>query len=275
MADPISAAIGGVATIAGGFLGSRGASSAASAQSDAASQAAAAQLEASREQIAAQERMFERQIELQEPWRQAGMTALNQLVPLSTQYTPFGMEQFQADPGYQFRLSEGMKALDRQAAARGGLISGNALRAAQRFGQELGSQEYGAAFNRYQAERSAQLNPLQSLAGVGQTATNQLVGAAGQTGTNISNILGQAGQAQAQGYLGAGQARASGYVGQANALSGALGNIGNMAMQYNMFNRLFPAGAGANMLTNTSSMGTAVPGTYGPVGQYGSFGELY
>ena len=238
-----AAAIGGATALAGGMMSSRAAGSAASAQADAANQAAAAQLTAAREQIAAQERMFEQQVELQEPWREAGITALNQLTPLATQYTPFGMEQFKADPGYQFRLSEGMKALDRQAAARGGLISGAALKAAQRYGQELGSQEYGAAFGRYLTEREAQLNPLQSLAGVGQTSTNQLVGAAGQTGANISNILGSAGQAQAQGILGAGQARASGYVGQANALTGALGGIGSTVSQGLMLNALLNPGS--------------------------------
>jgi hypothetical protein len=121
------------------------------------------------------------------------------------------MQQFTADPGYGFRLSEGQKALDRQAAARGGLISGGALKAAQRYGQEMGSQEYTNAFNRYQTERQARLNPLQSLAGVGQTSVAQL-GAAGQT---MASNVGEA--------IGAGaQARASGYMGGANALSQGL-----------------------------------------------------
>jgi hypothetical protein len=168
----------------------------------------------------AQERMFERQVELQEPFRQAGINALNKLIPLSD-YTKFGMDQFQADPGYGFRLSEGMKALDRTAAARGGLLSGATLKGAQRYGQDLASQEYTNAFNRYQTERNAQLNPLQSLAGVGQTATGALTNAAqqfgAQTGQNLQDI---------------GTARASGYLGGANALSGALNTAGN-AYMYN------------------------------------------
>jgi hypothetical protein len=156
--------------------------------------------------------MFERQAELQEPWRQAGMTALNKLIPMATEYKPFGMDQFQADPGYAFRLSEGMKALERSAAARGGLLSGATMKGLQRYGQELGSQEYTNAFNRYQAERQAALNPLQSLAGMGQT-TAQQIGQAGML----------AGQNMGQTMMGAGAARASGYVGQANALNQALG----------------------------------------------------
>ena len=151
------------AVVGSSLIGASASRSAASTQADAANRAADLQMQ-----------QFERQVELQEPWRQAGITALNKLTPLATEYTPFGMDQFQLDPGYAFRMQEGMKALERSAAARGGLLSGNMLRGAQRYGQDLASQEYMNAFNRYQAERNARLNPLQSLAGVGQTATNQL-----------------------------------------------------------------------------------------------------
>jgi hypothetical protein len=196
------------AIIGSSVLGAMSASSAADAQAGAADRAAQLQKE-----------QFDRQVELQAPWRQAGERALGKLESAS-EYTPFGMQQFQQDPGYAFRLAEGQKALDRQAAARGGLISGGALKAASRYGQEMGSQEYTNAFNRYQTERAAKLNPLQSLAGVGQTAVNQL-GAAGQ------NYASGAGEA-----LGAGaQARASGYMGMANAAAGGLGQYMNYGQQ--------------------------------------------
>lgn len=158
-----------------------------------------------------QKEMFERQVALQEPWRQAGMTALNKLIPAATEYTPFGMAQFQADPGYAFRLAEGQKALERSAAARGGLLSGGTGKALTRYGQEMGSQEYQNAFNRYQAEREARLNPLQSLAGVGQTTANQL-GTAGRTyGATVGDIgMGQA-ETSANALLAAQRARQSAY----------------------------------------------------------------
>jgi len=180
----------------------------------ASNRAASTQAQAAQQGIDAQERMFNRQTELQEPFRKAGEEALNKLLPLSMNYTPFGMDKFTQDPGYAFRLSEGMKALDRTAAARGGLLSGATLKGAQRYGQDLGSQEYQNAFNRYHIERNAQLNPLQSLAGVGQTATNTLTGAAGQMGQNL-----------ATGYGNVANARASGYVGGTNALTSALGLV--------------------------------------------------
>lgn len=63
---------------------------------------------------------------------------------------------FEADPGYAFRMSEGLKGLERSAAARGGLLSGGAGKALQRYGQGLASQEYGNAFDRFQRERAAQ-----------------------------------------------------------------------------------------------------------------------
>ena len=182
--------------------------------------AASTTANATQQGIASQERMYNQTRADQEPWRQAGMTALNKLVPLATNYQKFGMDQFQQDPGYQFRLDEGLKALDRQAAARGGLISGNALRAASRYGQDYASGEYNNAFNRYLAERNAQLNPLQSLAGVGQSATNY-----------VGNAAQNMGQAQAQGAQAIGNAQASGYIGGANVLNQALQNYGNYYLQ--------------------------------------------
>jgi hypothetical protein len=189
------------AMVGSSLIGADAASSAADVQAGAADRAAQLQKE-----------QFERQVELQAPFREAGVRALPELEAAS-RYTPFGMQQFTADPGYGFRLAEGQKALDRQAAARGGLISGGALKAAQRYGQEMGSQEYTNAFNRYQTERQARLNPLQSLAGMAQTSTGQL-GAAGQA------YASGAGEAMGQ----AAQARASGYMGGANALSQGLSN---------------------------------------------------
>lgn len=183
-----------------------------------------------------QRQMFERQVELQEPWRLAGQEALNKLIPLASGYTPFTANQMYADPGYQFRLAEGLKALDRSAAARGMLQSGAALKAAARYGQDYASNEYQNAFNRYQLERQARLGPLQSLAGVGQTTAQALGGAAGQLGANL-------GQTYLTSGIQAGQARASGYLGGANALTGALGTGLNYYQNQSLMNKLFPSGS--------------------------------
>ena len=196
------------------YMGSRAASKAGEAQAGAAREAA----QLSNEQ-------FQQTREDQMPWMEAGGRALTKLEG-AVDYTPFGMSQFQADPGYAFRLSEGQKALDRSAAARGGLISGNALKAATSYGQEMGSQEYTNAFNRYQQERAAKLQPLQSLAGVGQTTAAGL-GAAGAANANaMGNYM-----------TGGAAASAAGQVGAANAITSGLGTY----MNYNQSNNLINA----------------------------------
>src|SRR5262249_49173751 len=57
------------------------------------------------------------------------------------------------DPGYQFRLNEGMKALQNSAAASGGLLSGPTLKALTNYSQGAASQEYANAFNRFMQNR--------------------------------------------------------------------------------------------------------------------------
>ena len=205
---------------------------AASSRSAAKTQAGAAQQAAD-----VQRSQFEQTREDQAPYRQAGYNALAELQRTAGNAPGafrFGAGDYQADPGYAFRLAEGQKALDRQAAARGGLISGGALRAAQRYGQEMGSQEFGNAYNRaltgYNAEvaRENQLyNRQAALAGIGQTATN-LVGQAGQNyATNVGNLM-----------TGAGAAQAAGQVGAANALTGGLGTYLNYSQGNALLNAL-------------------------------------
>jgi hypothetical protein len=234
--DLLSAGVG----ILGGVLGSKASNKAANTQAASAQQAADLQKE-----------MYYKNIELQKPFREAGLSAQNKLLDYmglapgaGGKYTKdFSMQDFQQDPGYAFRIAEGMKALDRTAASRGGLLSGATLRGATRYGQDMASQEYQNAFNRYQTNRANQLNPLQSLMGSGQTAANQ-VGAAGQ------NYANQAGDA----YMGAGNARASGYVGSANAWSNALGGVANTYNQNQMLNRLLPQGGGSGATPYYSSV---------------------
>jgi len=148
----------------------------------------------------------------------------------------FGMSDFQADPGYAFRLAEGQKALERSAAARGGLISGGALKAATRYGQDMASQEYQNAYNRYQTNRTNQLQPLGNLMASGQAAASNQGAAAGNYGTNAGNLITGAGNAIAGGINAAGQAGAAGQYGAANSIANML-NTGASAYQtQNNFN---------------------------------------
>lgn len=160
----------------------------ASKQLKAADRAADTSAAVSREATDLQRQMYYEGVARQQPWLQAGQIALNKLIPEATNYQNFGMEQFKQDPGYAFRISEGMKALERSAAARGGLLSGAAMKGIQRYGQDMASQEYMNAFNRYQVEREARLNPLQSLAGVGQTTANALAAGGQGFAGNVNQL---------------------------------------------------------------------------------------
>ena len=203
------------AIIGSTLLGARAANKAADAQAGAMDRASQLQY-----------RQYQEDVARQKPFYDVGVNALPELVEAS-KYKNFGMDQFQADPGYAFRLGEGTKALERSAAARGGLLSGGTGKALQRFGQEFGSQEYTNAFNRYQAERQARLGPLQSLTGMGQT-TGQQIGQQGQQlASNIGNNMGSAAAA-----------RASGYVGTANALTGGLNTYLNYTSAQDRTNAL-------------------------------------
>lgn len=312
MSGIAAAVIGGGASLIGAGIGALGASKAAKAQKQAAAQQAQAAIDASqaqlqanretlaaqtqlaREQMAQQKELYERGIGLQEPFRQAGLTAQNRLLTylglpggqVGADYglynRDFTMADYKADPGYAFRMSEGMRALERSAAARGGLLSGTTLKGIERFGQGLASEEYANAFNRYQAERAARINPLQAMLGQGQTATGAMSNltsaqaqALGQTMGGLSNAMGTAGAQRASTYgqlgqnLGAaygnlGQATASGYAGMANAGMGLAQNLGGIANQYaqnQMLMRMFPA------------MGGGSPYSYG-AGGYTGYGPF-
>lgn len=218
-----------VGTIGGALISSQGAKSAANTQADAAARATDAQRD-----------IFERQVELQEPFREAGLAGQNRLLALlglgedksaadfgKYASAEFGADKFKADPGYAFRMSEGMKALERSAAARGGLLSGATLKGITRYGQDAASQEYQNAFNRYQAERTGTLNPFQALAGVGQSSANTLGQQAGAYGNAMASNI-----------IGAGNAQAAGQIGSANAFSSGLGQGINFYQNQQLLNRM-------------------------------------
>ncbi len=115
----------------------------------------------------------------------------------------FSMNDYQADPGYQFRLNEGNKALERAMAARGQFSSMNpaAAKALQAYGHDMASQEYGSAFDRYNINQGNIYNRLANLAGMGQTAVGTQAGVGGNyanAGTDILTSMGNATAASKQ-----------------------------------------------------------------------------
>lgn len=179
---------------------------------DAASKAADAGVSASRDNIALARDIFNTARADNALFRDVGnrsALALGQLMGLVPKGPgPSPVDLFRKSPGYQFRLGEGVKALDRSAAARGLLRSGGTMKAVQRYGEGLASDE----FNNY-------VNRLGTLAGFGTNAnaSNQAAGANLQSGVTAANNA-------------AAQARISGYGSQAGALGGAAGGAANAAL---------------------------------------------
>jgi hypothetical protein len=131
----------------------------------------------------------------------------------------FGMADFEADPGYQFRLNEGEAAINRNALARGRFNSGAALKELSRFSSNLASDEFGNAYNRFNQNQSTRFNRLAGLAGVGQEVTRDLNQDRRATGVQMGNNI-----------VGAGNAQAAGRVGSANAWSNAMNNTTRNAL---------------------------------------------
>jgi hypothetical protein len=285
----VATAIVGAAVVSS-VVSSNASSKASKVQAEAARYGADAQTQAAMYSAELQKEAVDKQIELSEPFRTAGTTAVNQLSALygqggemyNRQFTPttFTPEQFSydqyTDPGTAFRFKEGMKAMNATAAARGGLISGNALRAGQAYGQELGSQEYQNAFNRYlannqnrfaasqannanqfgayQANFANRLEPLKFLSGQGQAAAAGQAASIGAGATNIGNAMVGSANAQAAGATGAANAQAAGIVGSANAYTNALGQGISQYQTSQLLNRFAPQQTTPSYYTTNTGM---------------------
>lgn len=229
-----AAAVTAAVTIGSTAYAASEASAAADKTASATRRAATTQAEAAQYATDIQNQQFQQTRGDLAPYRDIGREAIyklhNQVIGTGSTFgdvekDQFSLAKFQEDPGYQFRLQQGQQALERSASARGGIIGGRALKDLTAYGQGQGAQEYGAAYQRYNADRDRVFNRLSALAGLGQTATTT-------TGAIGAQAASQAGEYQTQ----AGNARASGYIGEANAY--------NVASQQ----RVQAVGAGAQAL---------------------------
>ena len=211
-----AAVAGSLASAAISKSGSDAAGNAAAGAANAASQQS--MVEAARSRAAAS------------PWTASGTSSLQKITNLlglgslvtdGTNNNTYGMDpanakglqtqalaDFQTTPGYQFRMDEGSKALDRSAASRGLLRSGAQQKAITDFGQNIASGEYGNY-----------LGSLFSLAGMG----GQAVGGANNTSAGLTQ---GAGNMLTQG----GIARGSAYASGANAIASGIGSGINNAI---------------------------------------------
>jgi hypothetical protein len=244
----VATAIGGAALIGGvaSYMGSSKASNAMQGASDAA--------------IATQNANFEQTRGDEMPYMQAGDQALSQLNANSgffnQQFTP---DQFHLDPGYQFDLQQGEQALQNSAAASGHLISSQELGNASTYAQNMASNEYQNAYNRFQTDRTNMFNRLYSVANLGQTAASGV----SASGMNAANAISNA-------QIGAGNAQAAGIVGQANAIGGAFGQGVNGYLGYTTMQGLMNRGGS----TGDPTANWQPQQLQAPSGQYAPFGSI-
>lgn len=189
----VAAAIAGSAVL--GYAGARGQQRAAQSATD------------------LQRLQYETAQEQQKPYREAGYSALSKIQEMLPQFTRTftaqDLNQYLA-PNYQFMLEQGLGAT-RQAANVGGGGS-NLNIAATKFAQDYAKNAYQDALNNYRLQQGDIYNRLASIAGIGQTAQQQVTSAGQQAATNI-------------GQLG---------IGAANVGAGAMQNIGNAGMLYSL-----------------------------------------
>jgi hypothetical protein len=140
------------------------------------------------------------------PWLNTGKENLGYLNQLNSG----DYSRFINSPDYKYGLDEMTKNMDRSAAARGRLYSGG-------YGEDFGKAMQGYATTNY----NNYYNRLSSLAGVGQTAAQNL----GGLGANYANNAGQ-------NMIAAGNARASGYANQANVWGQTANQLGGLAANY-------------------------------------------
>lgn len=117
------------------------------------------------------------------------------------------------DPGYQFGLNQGTKAINSQAAAKGGYYSGATLKALDQYGQDYAGTKFDQSLNRYG-----------NLAGLGGTGTQTIANAGNQYAQSASNNL-----------IGAGNARGAASMAGSNAWQNALNSYLGYQQYKNMF----------------------------------------
>ncbi len=217
-----------VASLAKAVIGSNAAKKSASQQAEGANQAAneqRSQYDQSRTDILGQKDQNRTDLN---PFLTTGTSANNQLGYLmglggtgtgtaGSLAKPFTMADYEADPGYAFRLAEGQKALARTQAAGGKYFSGGAIKSLTDYNQNSASNEYQSAYERFNTNQNNLYNRLAGLSTSGQSAANTLIGAnnsltgaladlGANKATNVGNDIMGAANAHAAGTVGSAQA---------------------------------------------------------------------
>jgi hypothetical protein len=168
--------------------------------------------------------------EYQTPYVEAGKQTIGQLASGLQDggefNRSFSAADFEVDPGYQFRQDQGQKAVERSAAARGGALSGAAIKASNEHGQNLASQEYQSAYQRYNNDLNGRFARLSSVAQMGQHAADVSSSNETERGTNLGNLSINKGNVNAAKQIATYNAAANSLGAIANAYSGGVGGGG-------------------------------------------------
>lgn len=247
-----AAIIGAVGTVVGGAISADASRSAANKQADAQKQAAQLQYDE-----------FQQQQAVQKPWVDAGQGALTQLeagtAPGGQFNKPYTLADFQSGPQaglYDFAKKQSLEAMQNQMGTGGQNLTTNAIAGAGNLAGNLANQYYNTGFNQNLATNNQALNSLQSLAGQGQTASNQVNANMGNLANNVGSTM-----------INAGNAQAAGQVGQANAIGSAISSGANNASTMYTLSKIFGNSSGVTSGANTANTAMTSP-------QYasGSFG---
>jgi hypothetical protein len=243
-----AAAIGAAGSIGGALV-----------QSHAANRAQQAQAQALQQAIGGEQKIWGQTQAGLQPFQQAGQRAVGQLSGLMAPggalmqpwnqpfVAPTGATEFN-DPGYQFRLQQGMEALQRSAAAQGNLLTGGTMKDITNYAQNYASNEYSNVYNRalteyqqryniFQANQANQFNRLAALSGAGQTAAGQLGSLGLGTAHDIAGLTSDIGAARATGYINRGNI-------WGGALTGVTGDISQALMLRSLMNAPGQGGGG-------------------------------
>lgn len=226
----------------------------------ASSVAAGDQESAANNATALQEQEYQQNSQNQQPYMQAGQSALSTIGQDEANGTGFAAafnpSTYIDTPGYQFQMQQGQNAINNSAAATGGVLNGGTLQALDQYTTGLANTTYGQAYNQYLQNSQQQYNQLYGVAGLGENATSSLGAQGTQSANNAGNYTTQAGNAAA-----------AGTVGVANAASTGLSSIANAGTTYALMQGLNSSSSYGNN-TNSAS-------TYNPTASGGSSGQLY
>lgn len=176
------------------------------------------------------------------PYMDAGTSALGRY----NQVMGGDYSNFNQSPDYLYALQSGTQALDRGAAAGGGLWGGGADADRIKLGQGLATQNLGNYMQR-----------LMGIAGLGQNSAVSLGQFGSQNVTNQGNALMANGQAQANGATNSANA-------WSNAINGVVQGYGNMQ-----------AGRQSQYVQPTQGYGNFAPNQPGQWGAQGNLGSTY